>query len=384
MTTKQKKKTEKEIVNSMQFEPGEAIGVVGAQSIAEPATQMTLETYHAAGAAKVSVTLGLPRLVEIVDARRNPKTPSMTIYLRDEHNSKEEARRVASKVKNLSVSEVVAEDVLNLGEMALEITLHSQVMDDYDVSVETVSDVIRKSKLGVEVEEKESSSGTTLRILPRKENYDIGDLHKARKELKNIDVKGIKGVQHVVVSWEQDEWVVQTMGTNLNKVLKLDEVDVTRTTSNDLFEVLKALGIEAARNAIVREITNTLEQQGIEIDQRWIMLIADVMTKDGTINGATRYGIVGSKHSVLSRASFEETKRHLTDAALQGEIDDLSSIVENVILGQVVPVGTGMLSLQPRLEAMGNVAVSEDGVAREKDADSSDASTETEEQTEKA
>ncbi|MDY6768713.1 MAG: hypothetical protein SVW02_01245, partial [Candidatus Nanohaloarchaea archaeon] len=133
---------------------------------------------------------------------------------------------------------------------------------------------------------------------------------------------------------------------NLRKVMKLDGVDATRTTTNDFFETKKVLGIEAAREMILRELQNTLDEQGMNVDVRWLLMIADTMTKEGEIQGTTRYGLVGAKNSVLARSAFEETKSHLTGAALKGEVDPLDSVIENIIVGQQAPVGTGSVDLK--------------------------------------
>ena len=135
------------------------------------------------------------------------------------------------------------------------------------------------------------------------------------------------------------------MGSNLAKVLEVDGIDGARTTTNNIHEVERVLGIEAARTTIINEAMNTLKEQGLDVDVRHVMLTADVMTVDGTIRAIGRYGVAGLKGSVLARANFEETIKHLTRAAATAEVDHLESIVENVMINQVVPVGTGMFEL---------------------------------------
>ena len=340
-----KGKADPEKIESMKFEPAEAIGVVAAQSIAEPATQMTLETYHVAGAAKVSVTLGLPRLIEIIDARKNPKTPSMKIYLEKEYKTREKAKKVASEIKEVIFEDLVSQDTVDLLNLAIEIILDENIVKEYNLDSKQIKDVLDKSNLGAEIK----IEGNKIVIKPKKPDYDLGDLQKIRKKLWNIHIKGIKGISQVVLVEENDGWTIETAGTNLKKVREIEGVDAYKTTSNDIFEIQKVLGIEAARNAIIHEIQSTLKEQGIYIDVRWILLVADIMTLEGKINGATRYGIVGAKSSVLARASFEETKKHLTNAAIKGQVDHLNSVVENVILGQIIPVGTGVLKLRAKL-----------------------------------
>ncbi|MDY6770359.1 MAG: DNA-directed RNA polymerase subunit A'' [Candidatus Nanohaloarchaea archaeon] len=334
----------KERYRDMLFEPGEAIGIVGAQSISEPATQMTMETYHSAGAAKVSITQGLPRMIEVVNARRNPKTPVMNIYLHDEYQSREDAKDVAAKIKEVTFDDTVREDTLDLMNLELRFVLDEDVLEEYRVEKDDVVAKL-KDKLSKAVVKRD---GNEITIYPEADDYDLTDLQDMKQKAMDLRLQGFKGVEDVVIFEEDGEWRVQTAGINLRKTLKLDEVDETRTRCNDLFEFEKVFGIEATRNLILEELQGILEEQGMTVDVRWLMLIADTMTKEGDIQGATRYGICGGKNSVLARASFEETKKHLTTAAISGEIDPLNSIVENIILGQVIPAGTGQLELQAK------------------------------------
>lgn len=336
----------------MKFEPGEAIGILASQSISEPATQMTMETYHSAGAASVSVTLGLPRLVEIVNARKNPKNPIMDIYLKEDYQDEESAKEVAAQISKVMFSDLVHDDTLDLQDLKTEIKLNQSVMDEYKIDREDVLARLRNKLKQATVKDEDEK----LILTPDKKNYDLKDLKSLLDKANQIKIKGIKGIEHVVVVEEHDEWKIQTAETNLRKVLKIEEVDATRTTSNDFYEVNKVLGIEAARNLIYKEIQDTLEEQGIHVDARWLLLIADTMTKDGEIKGTTRYGIVGDKNSVLARASFEETKKHVSGAAIKGTKDELNSIVENIILGQVIPAGTGSVKLKPKTPSTGTTS----------------------------
>lgn len=334
----------KERYQRMLFEPGEAIGVVAAQSISEPATQMTMETYHSAGAAKVSITQGLPRLIEIVNARRNPKTPVMDVWLEPGDNTKEDAKEVAAKIKEVTLDDLVVSDTLDLMSLELQFELDQTVIDEYRVDVEDVIAKLKDKLSKVNVEE----DGGELTISPTSEDYDLTDLQDIKKKAMDLRLQGFKGVEDVVILEEDGEWRVQTAGSNLRKTLKVDKVDQSRTRCNDLFEFEKVFGIEAVRNLILEELQATLDEQGMAVDVRWLMLIADTMTKDAEINGATRYGICGAKDSVLARAAFEETKKHLRQASMHGESDPLNSIVENIIMGQVIPVGTGDIELSAK------------------------------------
>ncbi len=341
LTDDEKEKIEKRY-RKMQYEPGESIGLVAAQSLGEPATQLTMETYHAAGAAQVSLTAGLPRLEEIVDARRNPKTPSMEVYLEKDYNNEEDAKKVARKLREVKFGDLVQKDTIDIMNLEIEYELNPDLMEDYDVDGDDIKTRIKENAKKAKV----SIDGNTLTLESEEEDYDLRDLKDLKNDAEEARIKGIKGVEQVVIQEEDGEWSLQTAGTSLRKTLKIDEVDGKKTISNDLYEVKKVIGIEALRQRIIEEINQTLDAQGIGVDDRHIMLLADMMTKEGELNGTTRYGIVGNKKSILARSAFEETKKHLTQGSLKGESDDLKGIAENIIVGQAVPVGTGTVELK--------------------------------------
>jgi len=190
---------------------------------------------------------------------------------------------------------------------------------------------------------KVSHRGNKISIYPQKE--DIVSLRKIKDKILNTHVSGIKGIENVIVIKEDDDWIIQTEGSNLHDVLRVREVDIARTKTNDIHQVYEVLGIEAARNAILYESKKTLDEQGLDVDIRHLLLLADIMTIDGEIRDIGRYGVSGKKKSVLARANFEETKKHLINASFYGEHDELKGIIENIIIGQLAPIGTGMIEL---------------------------------------
>ncbi len=326
----------------MKYDYGEAIGVVAAQSIAEPATQTTLRSYHAAGRVQLVTTKGLPRLIELFDARRQPKTPSMTIYLKREFNNKDDVFKFASNIKETVLKQVLSGDALDLTNMSIELFIDKEAMNSYDLSVEKIMNAIRKTTKNVEL----YSDGDKIIVTMSKEDVSIKELQQMRIKLRTKYLKGLKEIKQVLVEKEGDEWIIRTIGSNLKKILKYKEVDGTRTKTNDIFEVKDVLGIEAARALIVEEVLETMREQGVDTNERHILLVADTMTFDGTIKPIGRYGLAGSKNSVLARANFEETVKHLSMACLKGEIDPLNSVVENVIIGNMAPIGTGVVKLK--------------------------------------
>ena len=166
-----------------------------------------------------------------------------------------------------------------------------------------------------------------------------------KNKLLNTRVKGVPDIERVTIVKQDEEWVIQTAGSNLAKVVAITGIDTSRVTTNNVYEVWQTLGIEAARTALVKEITNTLEEQGLEVDTRHIMLVADLMTSKGYLQQIGRHGIAGTKTSVLARAAFEITVPTIAKASLEGQVETLRGVTENVIVGATVPVGTGMVEL---------------------------------------
>ena len=302
-------------------------------------THNTMNTFHYAGVAEIDVTQGLPRLIEIVDARKEPDTPMMTVHLEDEYaTDREKAREV--------VWEIEATTILSIGDISIDVAgMEVRIDFDADMLEErnlTVAEIAEKidDELGVEVSEGEAS----VSFGPSSNSYR--QLLQYVEELREIVFKGIEGIDRVVIRKEEnDEYVLYTEGSEFKKVLRVEGVDSTRTRTNNIHEIQNALGIEAARNAIVDEMKSTLEEQGLEVDIRHIMLVADAMTTTGDIESIGRHGISGSKGSVLSRAAFEVTVNHLLDAAVHGEDDELEGVTENVIVGQPIKIGTGDVEL---------------------------------------
>ena len=318
------------------MEPGEAVGIVAAQSIGEPGTQMTLRTFHYAGVKEQNVTLGLPRLIEIVDARRIPSTPIMTIYLTGKYKkSKEGAVELARSIIYTSLEDIASaiyEDPV-LEEIVVE--LNKSMMQDRAITVEELPGRLQMQNAEVTVKE------DTVHIKPKK----LENIKKILSKISGFHVKGVPDIKRVLVTEERGEWVIRTDGSNLAKVLEVTGVDTSRTTTNNVHEIAKTLGIEAARNSLVNEAKGVLEDQGLDVDVRHVMLVADMMTSTGEVQQIGRHGISGKKASVLARAAFEITVPNIVEAAVKGESDPLEGVTENVIVGQSIPIGTGLVEL---------------------------------------
>jgi DNA-directed RNA polymerase subunit A' len=318
------------------MEPGEAVGIVAAQSIGEPGTQMTLRTFHYAGVREQNVTLGLPRLIEIVDARRIPSTPIMTIYLAEEPRKKREsAVKIARSIVYTTLedlAEAVYEDPV---QEEIVVQLNKTMMEDREITLQELKDKIQIQNCTIKI------AGKNIHIKPKKAET----LKKLLDKVSSFYVKGVAGIKRVLVTEEHGEWVIRTDGSNLSKVLEISGIDTSRTTTNNVHEIAKTLGIEAAKNALINEAKGVLEDQGLDVDIRHVMLVADMMTSTGEVQQIGRHGISGKKSSVLARAAFEITVPNIVDAAVKGESDPLAGVTENVIVGQSIPIGTGLVEL---------------------------------------
>ncbi len=329
------------------IEAGEAAGVVSAQSIGEPGTQMTMRTFHYAGVAEINVTLGLPRLIEIVDARKNPSTPMMTIFLEKEYAfDRDKARELAWKIEATYIM-VLGSMSTDITEMKLIIDLNKKSLLQRNMTTKEVADKIEE-ELGVSSEIEED----VLILRPEESSYR--QLLQLVKSVQSVILKGIKGIKRVVIRKEESgEYVLYTEGSALKEVLAIDGVDATRTRTNNINEIFEVMGIEAGRSSLIHEATETLKEQGLTVDVRHIMLVADIMTVDGDVKPIGRHGISGEKASVLARAAFEVTVSHLLDSGLGGDIDELRGVTENVIVGQPIRLGTGNVKLIARKPVKG-------------------------------
>ncbi len=318
-------------------EPGEAVGIVAAQSMGEPGTQMTLRTFHYAGVREQNVTLGLPRLIEIVDARRTPSTPIMTIYLdKKNRKSKEKATEIARNIISTNVEDI-AETVPYIDHEQEEVVvkLNQDAMEERGVTVEELTEALSLPNCEVKLKE-----GVAV-IKPKKPM----DSKKLQDRIYTKHAKGVPDISRVLVTEEKGEWVIRTDGSNLPMVLDVRGVDPTRTTTNHVHEIAKTLGVEAARNATIMEAMGVLQEQGLDVDIRHVMLVSEMMTATGEVRQIGRHGISGEKASVLARAAFEITVPNIVEAAVMGESDPLKGVTENVIVGQSIPIGTGLVDL---------------------------------------
>ncbi|KAH8813282.1 putative DNA-directed RNA polymerase II subunit rpb1 [Xylogone sp. PMI_703] len=395
--------------------PGEMVGVLAAQSIGEPATQMTLNTFHFAGVSSKNVTLGVPRLKEILNVATNIKTPSMVVYQEGSDASQESAKALRSAVEHTNLRSVTAATEIyhdpdiqstsiladldmvesyfiipeeghdapeNQSRWLLRLILDRQKMLDKGLKVEDVAMKIKENypkDLAV-IFSDNNAEEQVIRIRMIKQGdgkYDDDEIEEdimlKRLEahiLDTLTLRGVPGIDRAFLNKETklietadgallasksdprcQEWYLDTSGTSLAQVLTVPGVDTTRTYSNHFIQVFEVLGIEATRSALMRELTQVLAFDGSYVNHRHLALLVDVMTSRGHLMAITRHGINRADTGALMRCSFEETVEILLEAAAVGELDDCRGISENVMLGQLAPMGTGELDvlLDPKM-----------------------------------
>ena len=328
-----------ELYDNSKAEPGQAVGIVTAQSIGEPGTQMTLRTFHTAGIAEKNVTLGLPRIIELVDARKKPATPSMDIYLdKDSKVSQEKAVEVARDIKETKISDLV---IRTISDHATEIKLEFDMkkLETRHVTLEQVTSLLESNKkFTLEF----SKNTITLKLI---EESDAITVNTIKNKVLKATVRGVADIERVTLKHENGEWIIQTTGSNVAKILHVKGIDKNNIRTNNVFEIAETLGIEAARNALINELKFTLENQGLEVDTRYLMLVSDLMCHKGYLQQIGRHGIAGTKDSVLARAAFEITVPTIAAAARLGQVEELKGITENVIVGSQIPIGSGTVDI---------------------------------------
>ncbi|MEM4289315.1 MAG: DNA-directed RNA polymerase subunit A' [Nitrososphaerota archaeon] len=322
-------------------ESGDPVGIIAAQSLGEPGTQLTLRTFHFAGVREQSILVGLPRLIEIIDARRTPSTPIMNIYLKPPYNQDPKlARKIASKLQYISVGDIVDEIRIEARTGDIILMLDEAAVKELSVTKEEINQALKMYK------PKFIESKRAVSLTVKEAKLDSLELLKAR--ILNTRLRGVKKIMKAVVRRKGGEFFIQTEGSNLREIMSIPEVDFSRVRTNDIHEVASVLGIEAARQLIVEEAQQLLREQGLDVDVRHLLLLSDAMTLDGKVRQVGRHGVVRLKSSVLARAAFEISFQTLVEAAVSGEIDQLQGNIERILIGREVPVGTGRVSLLMR------------------------------------
>jgi DNA-directed RNA polymerase III subunit RPC1 len=334
------------------IEPGTCVGALGAQSIGEPGTQMTLKTFHFAGVASMNVTLGVPRIKEIINASKAISTPIITANLTNSTDA-EFARLVKSRIEKTYLHEITQyiEEVFMRDEccVIIKIDLERIRLLKLEIDVYSVIDAILGApKLKVKGQQICSISDKYIKINPSTKGSLHDNMFKLKNEIANVVIKGLPKVARAVISMNEkknNSYQLFVEGSGLKEVMGTLGVDGPSTSSNNTLEVYETIGIEAARSTIIKEIDYTMTTHGMSIDVRHTMLLADLMTYKGEVLGITRGGLAKMKESVLMLASFEKTTDHLFEAAFYGQEDEIYGVSECIIMGKPMSLGTGLFKV---------------------------------------
>lgn len=337
-----------------QLEPGTTVGALAAQSIGEPGTQMTLKTFHFAGVASMNITLGVPRIKEIINASKNISTPIITAHLERDDDA-DFARLVKARIEKTKLGEVseFLEEVFLPDDcfILIKLDLERIKLLKLEVSAETICMSICAAKLKVQPGDVKIHGDNLITVHPQEtaKSSIYYSLQFLKGTLPDVTIKGIPNVSRAVIHVDDkggcSKYKLLVEGDNLREVIATRGIKGTHTTSNNTYEMDKTLGIEAARRTIMEEIEYTMKSHGMSIDHRHMMLLADLMTYKGEVLGITRFGLAKMKESVLMLASFERTSDHLFDAAYYGQKDTICGVSECIIMGIPMNVGTGIFKL---------------------------------------
>jgi DNA-directed RNA polymerase II subunit RPB1 len=377
-------------------QPGEQVGIIAAQSIGEPSTQMTLNTFHLAGvAAKSNMTRGVPRLKELLKVTQNPKGTALTVFLKPEYRTKKEkAREVAQDLELTLLRDItinariyfdpqtrdarsIVEDDRNLlsffhmfekttkkagddlkSRWVLRLELDRERMFNKNITMDDIAFVL-DNRFGSEIVTTYSdfnASKLVLRIVMNEESTDMDELTSLKKFqnklLNSVVIRGIPGIKAVTFRKEEEyveykdgqyktienQYVLDTDGSNFLEVMNHPAVDGRKLLSTHVWDIYENLGIEATRQVLLNEISDLFEEAGVNF--RHLGLLCDVMTRAGRLMSVDRYGINKNDIGPLAKASFEETEKILLRAALFGEVDPVTGVSANIMMGQPIRGGT--------------------------------------------
>ena len=311
---------------------------------------MTLKTFHFAGVASMNVTLGVPRIKEIMNAADNITTPIIEITLEDENNL-QLAKMVKNQISCVHLVDILkyAEEVHNSQSAYLRLVLDRELMERcfVNTSAYAIKNALLKAKLKLRTQHVSVENPFELKIQATSQNLkeSFFELKNLLKRVQKVPVYGVPSINRAFINETNGKIKIYAEGTGLKKVFAIPHINFAKTTTNHVKEIFYTLGVEAARTKIISQIKYTIGIYGIKVDCRHIALMADVMCFTGMLIGLNRYGIVKMKNSPLMLASFEKTGEVLFDSAFFGASDGLKGVTEQILFGTPVNLGTGKFEL---------------------------------------
>ena len=355
-------------------DPGEMVGIIGAQSIGERQTQMTLNTFHRAGLISTTVVTGVPRFTELLNATKHPKSRNCTIRFNEQPQSIADARENGKKIVHIILKDIIA-DISLLKEIPQEIW-YDVYCAIHDVDITQYSHVVRCQLNGEQLFKRQIVPKDIVRAL--EENFEdikcvvaplkvgVIDVFFKHDEdcdddeddvelfcdsvlipnLLGIKISGIDNIKEIFYQDDDDgNWYAVTNGSNFKELGSLSNIEFSELISNDMWEIYHNLGIEAARQFLIDEFTFVVSSDGSYINARHIMLVSDIMTHHGTILSVSRYGIKREQTGPLAKAAFEESLDNFMKAGAFGETDNTNGCSASIMLGKTTKAGTGLCEL---------------------------------------
>ena len=349
--------------------PGEMVGIIGAQSIGERQTQMTLNTFHRAGLISTTVVTGVPRFTELLNATKHPKSRSCTLWFKNQPQTVAAARANGRKIVHISLKDIIT-DILLLEEIPKEVW-YDVYCNIHDIDISSFSHVIRcdlnsenlfkRQIVPRDVVEALENNLDNIKCIVSPLKMGVIDIFFETEEDEDVQIfsdsvlipnlLGIKisGIDNVTDIFYQDDddgnWFAVTNGSNFKELGSLSNVEFSELISNDMWEIYHNLGIEAARQFLIDEFTFVVSSDGSYINARHIMLVSDIMTQHGSIISVSRYGIKREQTGPLAKASFEESLDNFMKAGAFGEEDRTNGCSASIMLGKMTKAGTGLCEL---------------------------------------
>jgi DNA-directed RNA polymerase beta' subunit len=382
------KKQLQETYERSKIQAGESVGIITAQSFGQFQTQSTLNSFHKAGLSEKTVVSGVSRFTEILDATKSPKGASCVIYFKDDNDSLEKLRgTIGHSVVGLTLKQISDKMtiVMEKGEepwygifekmynnnfrqhtACISVKFNQKSLYQYNLTLETIAKKIEATyadlfcvfsplhmlRMDIFVDMAAIQLPEKMMHYVTSENmYSVYVEDVVLVNLEKFLVCGIEGISNMFFTSEKNEWFIETEGSNFSDVLAHPKVDISRTFTNDIWEIYNTLGIEATRQYMIEELTSSMSG----INPCHSRLLADKMTYNGIIVSISRYGMRSEGSGALAKASFEETLDNILNAAAHGEKETTDGVSVGIICGKLGRFGTGICDVRldvPKLLGM--------------------------------
>lgn len=372
-----------------QIESGESVGIITAQSIGERQTQQTLNSFHSTGLTIRTVVSGVPRFTELTNATKDPKAVSCNVFFNKNYDNVQSLRKdVSNSIKEWTLEKLIKGDLVLFdkeyeplresttshwytifsklfGESwrtyshGIKIQFNTELLYENNISLKEIAKKIEDSYAEVIVVYSPDFLGRMDIWINTKEIVNEDDIFESDEEAKNVYIEeiiiptikklhlfGIQGIRDIFFEKKNGEWMIETEGSNLKELLANPNVDVSRTISNNVWDIYDTFGIEAARNFLIEEFTSVISSDGTFVNDSHTLLLVDVMTYSGTITSISRYGMKKETCGPMAKASFEESLDNFLKAGVNGEVETTNGVSASIMIGKLGKFGTGICDVR--------------------------------------